>query len=192
MDPNLPQPLNNIDGEDIAPIFDPAWQAAGIPRVLALACVLAESGLNPHAERWGKHTTAARSAIQWGDHAWLQSIINAGWADISFGYAQRIVAYHYLGDRSATVDNCLAVRAAVFANPARALAEMCNDLATVCLPQISGVNLSIIGGDRDLGALIVYNAGHWPDPLRESDWWVDWRGNVEHYMQTLARIRASA
>jgi hypothetical protein len=161
----------------------------GIPRVLLLAGELAESGLNLHAERWGRSTVSARSAIALQDWDWLQTIINAGWPDISFGYIQRIILYHDLGDRSATVANCLAVRQAVFSNPAEDLQAMARRLA-VCLQVARASNLLTIGNDELLGALIVYNAGHWPDPAEEAWWWASWAGNVESYRSMLTRLRA--
>lgn len=190
MDSSLPQPLNNSDGEDISGIFDPAWQEAGIPRVLLLAGVLAESGLNPRAERWGRYTTAARTAIATGDSDWLASIISAAWPDISFGYSQRIVLYHDTGDRSPSVDNCLAVRAHVFDNPAEDLLAMANRLRA-CLDRAGAVDLGKINGDRELGALVIYNAGHWPDPSSEAEawWWESWAGNVASYATMLRRLR---
>jgi hypothetical protein len=191
MDSSVPQSLVNIDGEEISPIFDPAWQAAGIPRVLLLAGVLAESALNPHAERWGRFTVNARAAIALQDWDWLQTVINAGWPDISFGYSQRIILYHDLGDRSATVANCMTVRAAVFADPVEDLQAMARRLAG-CLQVARASNLLTIGNDELLGALIVYNAGHWPDPAdpEEAQWWRAWAGNVENYRSMLTRLRA--
>ena len=181
-----PQSLLNADGEEIRQIFDPAWQHAGIPRILLLAGVLAESGLNPHAERWGRQTAAAQTAVKNGDREWLQSIIDANWPDISFGYGQRIVLYHWLGDRTQSVDNVLAVRAGVFADPAGDLNNMAKMLAE-CLHQARAGDLSPVGGDELLGALAVYNGGHLYPP--DSSWWQDWAGNIASYRKMLTRLR---
>lgn len=183
-----PQSLVNINGEEISPIFDPAWSGAGIPRVLLLAGVLAESGLNPHAERWGRYTAAARSAIQLGDMQWLGGIIDAAWPDISFGYGQQIVWYHYLGDHTGTLENVLNVRNGTFADPGRNLVDMAQRLRA-CYDRAAGIVVPGYGNDRELASLIIYNAGHFPDPDAESDWWASWRGNVANYASMLSRLR---
>jgi hypothetical protein len=181
-----PQPLLNVDGIDISGIFDPAWAAAHIPRTLLLAAVLAESGLNPHAERWGRQTAAARTAITNDDREWLQAIIDDVWPDISFGYGQRIVLYHWLGDGTQSVDNVLAVRAGVFADPAGDLAHMAKMLAE-CLDQARSGDLSPVQGDELLGALAVYNGGHLYPP--DDPWWQTWAGNIASYRTMLTRLR---
>lgn len=169
---------------DIRPALESAASAAGIPLQLALACALAESGLNPRAERWGGMTGQAQQAIAAGDNALLQAIIDETWPDISFGYSQKIVEFHYLGDHSQSVDNCLAVRAGVFADPDRNLVEMANQLAG-CMATAQAGDLSPVGGDPLLGALIVYNAGHLP--AADSPWWGQWAGNVANYKAALDR-----
>jgi len=187
VDSSLPQSLLNADGDEIGPIFDAAWQAASIPRQLALACALAESGLNPRAERWGRSTAAARSAIQADDRAWLAEIIDAAWPDISFGYGQQIVLYHYLGDRTSSVENVLAVRDGVFADPAGNLVDMCRRLAG-CLARARACDLEPVAGDELLGALVVYNSGAWH--AADDAWWTSWAGNVRAYASMLQRIRS--
>ncbi len=169
----------NTEGEDIRPMLEAAVEGTAVPLELALACAIAESGLNPRAERWGGHTGTAKDAIATWDMEVLQEIINRAGLDVGFGYAQRIVAYHWAGDESMDLENVLAVREAVFADPARDLREMALKLQD-CL-DLAGP------GDRLLDALVVYNAGHLPglgDP-----WWTRWAGNVEGYRAALARAR---
>jgi hypothetical protein len=156
------RPIINSEGDDISAMLKAAADAAGIPLELALACAIAESGLNPKAARYG------------------------AWPDISFGYGQQIVLYHYLGDHTNTPENISAVRDAVFADPQRNLNDMCQRLASD-LQRVQGVDLSPVGGDQLLAALTVYNAGSWHkagDP-----WWQAWAGNVRNYTGALARAR---
>src|SRR5690606_34037303 len=109
----------------------------------------------------------------------LQAIIDRQWPDISFGYGQRIVLYHYLGDRTSTIENCLAVRAAVFADPDRDLAEMCYRLRGH-LDDVRGVILPPqVGGDELLAALVSYNLGHLP--RSGHTYWRVYAANVSAY-----------
>ncbi len=160
-----------------------AAQEAGVPLALVLACGQAESGWNSRAERWGWRTEAAKLMIDVGDDAELQAIIDDVWPDISFGIGQRIVLYHYLGDFQPTLANCLAVREGVFADPQRDVVHMADTLAG-CLAVARQSDLTPVGGDELLGALVVYNAGHMPRP--DSVWWHDWAGNVANYRAAMA------
>ncbi len=139
-------------------MLERAATEAGIPLKLLLAGVIAESGLNPHAERYGV------------------------WPDVSFGYSQIIVMSHWAGNHLNTPENIEAVRQAVFADPQCDLSEMATRLAG-CLETARQSNLEKIGGDELLGALIVYNAGHWPT---EGWWWSRWGSNVDSYEVGLA------
>lgn len=176
----------NVEGKDIRPALAVAVQTAGIPMELALACAIAESGLNPKAERWGGRTEEARGAIRLGSLDLLRQIIRDVWPDISFGYGQRVVAFHWAGDRQPTAENCIAVRDTVFSNPGRDLLEMARKLND-CLADTYGADLSPVGGDCLLGALVAYNAGHIPAP--GDSWWEDWAGNVAAYRWALAQAR---
>jgi len=178
--------LANVDGRDILPSLVVAADGAGIPVSLLLACAIAESGLNPRAERWGSRTEEAVAAIESGDLGRLGWIIEEAWPDISFGYGQRIVMYHYLGDRSSSVENCLAVRDGVFADPEADLRAMAEHLSA-CLSAAEGSDLSPVGSDPLLGALVVYNAGRMP--ASTDTWWQKWSGNVGSYRRALDRAR---
>jgi cell wall-associated NlpC family hydrolase len=156
------RPILNTDRQDIRHMLQAAAETAGIPLEFALTCAIAESGLNPRAERYG------------------------AWPDISFGYGQQIVLYHYLGDRSSTPANIAAVRDSVFADPQGNLNDMCIRLAS-CLQRVQGVDLSPVNGDPLIGALVVYNAGSWKpagDP-----WWNAWAGNVRNYQAAQVKAR---
>ncbi|HEX8967637.1 MAG TPA: hypothetical protein VF937_07150 [Chloroflexota bacterium] len=181
------QPIQNVLGEDIRPALEAAAQAAQVPLELVLACAMAESGLNPRAERWGTQTRAALAAISSGDHAQLQQIIDSAWADVSFGYGQRIVLYHYAGNRSASVDNVLAVRQQVFDNPDQDLMQLAAYLGPA-LTRARDADLSPCGGDELLGALIIYNSGSMHPP--GDPWWTTWQQNVRNYTDNLVQARA--
>lgn len=181
--------IRNTLGQDLGPLFLEAAATAGISVQLLIACAIAESGLNPYAERWGRETTAARAAIQAGDHEALQAILDRVWPDVSFGYSQRIVLYHDLGDRSRTVANVLAVRDQVFAHPDHELARMATLLASH-QANARSADLSRVDGDVELAALVSYNAGHLPPPA--SSYWSVYAGNVASYRAAFARARELA
>jgi hypothetical protein len=180
--------LPNVSGEDLRPALTAASEGAGIPLVLALACAIAESGLDPRAERWGgsEGTRHAREAIAAGDTSRLREIIDRAWPDISFGYGQRIVRFHYAGDQSPSVPNVLAVRRQVFEDPETDLREMAALLSST-LGRARRGDLSPCGGDEILGALIVYNAGHLPAP--DAPWWDEHPVNLANYRRALERAR---
>lgn len=156
------RPIINTEGEDISGMLKSAADAASIPLELALACAIAESSLNPKATRTG------------------------AWPDISFGYGQQIVLYHYLGDHSNTPSNIAAVREGVFADPQRNIDDMCLRLASD-LQRVQNVDLGPVDGDPLLAALVVYNAGSF-HPAGDP-WWGTWAGNVRNYRGALARAR---
>jgi hypothetical protein len=169
-------------------VLTAAAEGAGIPLALALACAIAESGLDPRAERWGgsEGTRQAREAIAAGDTARLQAIADRAWPDISFGYGQRIVRFHYAGDHTASVPNILAVRRHVFEHPEEDLREMAALLQSTLARARRG-DLSRCEGDELLGALIVYNAGHLPAP--DASWWDEHPVNFANYRRALERAR---
>lgn len=95
--------------------------------------------------------------------------------------------YHYAGDRSATLENVLAVREAVFAWPAENLADLCRRLAG----NLAGAwheDLSPVDGDAELMALVKYNAGHYPSP--GESYWTRYAANVANYRWALRRAAA--
>lgn len=152
-----------------------AAQVSGIDPVALLALLKAESGLNPKAERWGTETKLALWAIQYHDNGALQGVIDRVWMDISFGYGQQIVAYNYLGNHQATVENCLAVRDGVFSGPERNIRDAAARLA-------SDIPRSL--DNSPLGGMVVYNAGS--DRRNDPAWMARWAGNVASYQQALA------
>ena len=176
----------NIDGVDISEALARAATSASVPVALVLACAIAESNLDPRAERWGHFTREARAALSAGDHARLQEIIDRAWPDISFGYGQRVVRYHWIGDRSRRVDNVLSVRQHVFDHPEEDLQQMALWLAGT-LRQARTRDLTLVGGDELLGALVIYNAGHFPAP--DEPYWHTHAGNVANYRRALQRAR---
>ena len=115
-------------------------------------------------------------AIEKEDWVALQEIIDDTWPDISFGYGQRIVLYHWWGDQSQTVANVLSVRKAVFGQPRRDILEAALRLK-VSYDAAKGMK------DRDLKALVYYNAGHIPPA--SNAWWITWSGNVLAYRTAL-------
>lgn len=152
--------------------------------IYLLALIGAESGYgeyeqgrgpNPYAERWGRETGNARSAIIAKDWQSLQTIINRVWADISFGYSQRIVLYHELGNREKTWDNCVNVRYEVFYNPKADMLAAARRLIN-CFRHVS-CNGTFIS------AVTVYNAGS--DRRYDPAWLAVWKGNIASYEASL-------
>jgi hypothetical protein len=175
-------PILDTQGQDISSSFIQGASAAEIPLQLALACGQAESSLDPRAERWGKETTEAKQAIAQQDWTALQGIITRAGSDVSFGIGQRVVRFHYTGDRSMTVQNCLAVRQYVFDHEDQDIREMCAFLR----PRYQAAqtaDLTPVGGDVLLMALCAYNAGH--PPLPTESYWVDRAPTVQRYRQKL-------
>lgn len=176
----------NSEGVDIGPNLETAAGRSGCPIRLLLACVLAESGRtspNPYAERWGSETQAAKDAIRAGDWNTVRGILARAGADVSFGYGQQILLYHYFGDKTSSLENAMAVRERVFTNPQENLNDCAVRLVSN-LNRVQAVDLQPVAGDRHLAALVVYNAGHYPE--YPSPWWESWAGNVESYRQCLA------
>ena len=169
------KPVFNTLGEDISRQVTEAAALAGVDKYELLALLYAESGLDPHAERWGRYSNRAWDAIVAGDRDDLVWVINQTWPDISFGYSQRIVLYHELGDRSPSVENCLQVRSEVFANPVADMYAAAYRFAS-CFqhPSCDGSALS---------AMVVYNAGS--DRRSDPDWNRMWSSNVVNYAAAL-------
>jgi LysM domain len=173
---DLRRGIQNTLGQDIGPIINQAANAVGLDPSVLLALLKAESGLDSRAERWGTQTAEARAAIAQGNHAELERIIAETWPDISFGGSQRIVLFHDLGDRTPSVSNCLAVREAVFSDPASDIAAAARRLAgNFQHPTCDGSALS---------AMVVYNAGS--DRRTDPEWKKAWAGNVANYAEALA------
>lgn len=166
----------DTNGRDITgPILEYA-QVYGFDPVVLLALLKAESGLNPRAERWGTRTAEARRMIQFGLLRSSRSLINDVWPDISFGFGQRIVKYHYIGDKTKSVTNILQVRQGVFNDPDRDIREAADHLA-------GAFEHSTCDG-TPLSALVVYNAGS--DRRHSEVWMRRWAGNVAAYEWALA------
>jgi hypothetical protein len=179
--PNVANVINTRS-EDIAATINLAAKQTGLDPVHLLALLIAESGLNPHAERWGRETLAAKAAIERGDWSLLMAIISRAWPDISFGMSQRIVLFHEEGDRSPSLNNCLAVRQAVFANPAADINAAASRLAG-CFGHMT-CDGSI------LSAMTIYNAG--TDRRNEPAWWALWKGNIASYERALEQAAGYA
>lgn len=173
------------EGTDITGLIETAASNAGVDPIHLLALLIAESGLNRTAERYGRNTEEFKQRLLWleaGDTSQeveLQRLINDAWADVGFSYGQQIVLFHYAGDRSASLDNVLAVRKDVFANPAVNIQDAANRLA-------SGISRSLDG--TALGGMVVYNAGS--DRRNDPVWMAIWGGNVAAYELALAQAEA--
>lgn len=174
------KPVQNTEGEDIAPLVNAAAAAAGVDALHLLALLYAESALNPKAERWGAMTVQAKEALAAEDWDTLTQIIGHTWPDISFGMSQRIVLFHERGNRSPAINNVLAVRAAVFDDPAGdILAAAMRYAACLRHPSSDGTPLS---------AMVVYNAG--ADRRNEREWMALWKNNVASYERALGWAEA--
>ena len=165
----------NTQGEDITQAIIEAADCYDLEPTDLLALLYAESGLDPKAERWGSYTANAKQDIAKGNRDDLLWVINQSWPDISFGYSQRIVLYHELGDRSPSTENCLQVRSEVFADPIADIHAAAYRL-TDCFSHWT-CNGTI------LSAMIVYNAGS--DRRSDADWMRMWQGNVANYQAAL-------
>lgn len=179
--------IRDSEGRDISAWLTDGAAKAGIPVQLALACGLAESNLNPRAERFGRETAAAKVALANGDMATLRAIIGRAGNDLSFGVGQRICIYHYYGDRTNSLANVLAVRGYVFSHEAEDIREMCAFLKPRYMAAGSA-DLSPVGGDRLLMALCAYNAGHPPTPTEP--YWRDRASTVARYREMLTQAAA--
>lgn len=115
---------------DIYPLVAAAAGRYDLPATLLLAMLIAESGLNRTAARYGE------------------------WPDVSFGYCQMIVATaagYGIGDGTNTAANIAAVRDALF-DRERAIDVGARHLAG-CWAEATPY------ADRELQALIAYNSG---------------------------------
>jgi len=171
---------------DILPMLLAAIVGTGVPVDTLYAGMIAESELEPRAERWGRQTETALSYIQADDMQALQWLLDSVWPDVSFGYSQRIVKYHWAGDKTQTVKNVMAVRQAVFDDPEKDLRQMALHLDW-CRTQTEKRPLDRVNGDRELGALVCYNAGHYPS--LHSNWWTTYGAHVSRYQAALDQAR---
>jgi len=134
---------------------------------LILSGVIAESHLNPYAERYGV------------------------WPDVSFGPSQRAVAWHWTGDRTNRPANIAFVRQQVFAHPERDLYEMgkwlLGNIHQVRASLENGGDLRRVDGNIGLAVLVVYNAGHFP--AYDSYWWTKYAGHVDRYRLAMMQAR---
>ncbi len=180
-----------LTGEDLTDWILEACENHAIEEPLDfIALLMAESGMqaiNIYAERWGHSelNSQAKRAIQNNDLNLLQAIINAAWADISFGAGQQIVLFHYYGDRTKSVENCLAVRERVFSNPKENIDDAAKRFAAYLKsPTYDGSQ------PNALSAMIHYNAGS--DRRGEPGWLKLWQGNIATYQRALKESRRYA
>lgn len=165
-----------------------AAQAGDIPLTLALACGQAESGFDTTAQRWGRRTPEALELIAAQDWDGLQLLIDSVWPDISFGVAQKVVLYHWCGDRQPSVTNCLYVRQRVWDDPTEDCRQMGLQLGYCYQAALDEhTELGPVDGDAELMALICYNAGHIPWP--GASYWTNYSVNVEGYRWALRWAR---
>ena len=181
-------PILTVQGVDIRAVLVEAAEVARIPPELLLGCIAAESELDARAERWGRLTAQAKAALAAGDTARLRAIIPQVGDDISFGLGQRIVKFHYHGNRKMTLENILDVRQFVFDNTDQDVREAALFL-TPCLADAERqTDLSRAGGDVLLGACVSYNHGHYPS--FDDQYWTERASTVARYKNKLAWARA--
>jgi hypothetical protein len=163
------------EGVDLWSLVAATSNQYGIPAVALLAMLRAESGLDPHAQRWGR------------------------WPDISFGLCQITVqtAEHFgIGNGTNTLQNILAVRAALFDRAtaidvgARFLASCMKTAGRAPPALIARCLENAIGSARSrpvdvliMGGLVVYNYGSLPGP--SDSYWMTWQANVKNYWDAL-------
>jgi hypothetical protein len=105
----------------------------GLPPRLPLACAIAESGLEPEAERWGDRTGDARAAFLAADWSGLAGVmvdlqVRGLQFDISFGLGQQSWRYAAESDGTYTTENLGRVREFYCSEPYRAVDVMCRNL----------------------------------------------------------------
>ena len=174
--------VRDYEGVDITSLIELAATAAAVDPVHLLALLKAESGLNRKAQRVGGYEINNefwKRFLWWerGDAsqgAELQRLLNDAWPDISFGFGQQIVLFHYAGDRSGTLENVLAVRDEVFKHPEANIADAASRFR-------NGIDRSLDG--TALGGMVVYNAGS--DRRNDAEWMERWAGNVASYQVAL-------
>jgi hypothetical protein len=186
-----PRSLDSIrtrQGQDIRDLVLEASAAARIPAALLLGCLMAESNMDARAERWGSDvlTAQAKAALATNDSAALRNLIPKAGSDISFGLAQRIVKFHYVGTREMTLENILHVREYVFSHVEQDVREAAASLSDK-LKQARAGDLSPVGGDELLGACAAYNCGRFPSP--EETYWTQRAAEVARYRDKLKIAR---
>ena len=89
---------------------------AGLPPLLMLALGIAESNLNPLAERWGaaQNTAAAKEALAAGDLQRLTQIREEAGNDVSFGAWQQTWRWSAEFDGTQEIEKILAMRQKYF------------------------------------------------------------------------------
>jgi hypothetical protein len=126
----------------------------GLPPRLPLACAIAESGLDPGAERWGDRTAGARVAIAGGDWLQLEQILSdldsrGLLADISFGLGQQSAMWAPENPQHLVSRERLLELRELYFDPAHAVEVMCMNL----------VDKYRLAGREEFRALCRYN---WP------------------------------
>lgn len=173
-------PIRAVDRRDIRASLQQAATESQVPPALVLPCITAEPALDPRAECWGLVTADAKAAVASNDRAKLKSLIAQAGNDMSFGFGQRIVIFRYFGNRQGTLGSVLAVRQYVFLHTHEDLPQA----ALFARRQLANQgDLPPVGGDKLLGALACYNAGHLPSP--DDSYWEQRAGTVNRYTRSL-------
>jgi N-acetyl-anhydromuramyl-L-alanine amidase AmpD len=101
-------------GQDLAELFNAEAAHVGVPAELLVALAIAETELCVSAERWGRHTVAARAALAADDRAALAALLATIEAetpgDVSFGLFQQTVRWADEGDHTGSLENIFAIR----------------------------------------------------------------------------------
>lgn len=110
----------DAEGVNIGPLVEAAGERHGVPARGLLACLKAESNLNPSAARWGDRTFEAEANLDNPDRllALVADLELRGLGtDLSFGMGQLTVGTargYGIGDGSNDLANIFAVRTALF------------------------------------------------------------------------------
>lgn len=176
----------NSENNDIYQIVKESSRATNLPMWYLIGTAIAESNLNPKAERWGAETTRAKQVLATKDWNTLRAVLRNAGADVSFGYGQQILLYHYYGDRTSSLENALAVREHVFNNPEENFLDMSKRLLSYFNRAKNDSNLWIVDNDPYLGGLLIYNSG---SIRTDTQWWNQWARNVDNYRNSLNRAK---
>ncbi|MGH2362428.1 MAG: hypothetical protein ACRDGM_18040 [bacterium] len=162
--PPPPPPRTAPTRADVIAASNAAADSFNIPRLLMLACGIAESGLNYDAERWGDKSRFAKASIASGDLAGLQTIMDDLAArnlqnDISFGAWQQ--SWRYVAasesDGRYTMSNILSIRNLYF-GLTRAAAYAAHQL----LARLTTAQTLEPSSDQQRHIVMALNLYNWP------------------------------
>lgn len=187
---------------DIGPAIASIADRYGLPPWALHGCLIAESGMNPRAERWADRSTRGRELTARidrdpGDEAAYNELqrlmddlkLRGVHYDCSWGYSQLIwstAGGYGIGDGQYTLANLLDVRRQLF-DRATSIDLGARHLA-LCYQRVRD-ELGDVGDEIEtaINALIVYNSGSIQRP--GSSYFQNYSGNVAAYKSAIRQAR---